>query len=43
MIQSTRDDIELDVEWVELISEARELGITMEEIQQFLRGQAPVG
>ncbi|WP_188455145.1 anti-repressor SinI family protein [Virgibacillus oceani] len=27
---------ELDTEWVELIKEAKELGITIEEIQQFL-------
>lgn len=30
-------DLELDQEWVKLITEALELGITIEEIRQFLK------
>lgn len=30
---------QLDQEWIQLIQEARDMGITLEEIQQFLSGQ----
>lgn len=35
-LHDTADANELDVEWVELIQEARNLGLSIEEIQKFL-------
>ncbi|WP_370297734.1 anti-repressor SinI family protein [Ammoniphilus sp. YIM 78166] len=35
--------IELDQEWLQLIQEARDMGISLEEIQQFLSGQVKEG
>lgn len=33
------DHLTLDQEWLELIQEARRLGLTIEEVQQFLKSQ----
>lgn len=35
--EQVRQQQEVDPEWVELIKEARKLGITIEEIRRFLR------
>jgi DNA-binding transcriptional MerR regulator len=37
MLTALVDENELDLEWMELILEARKLGISDEEIREFLR------
>lgn len=37
MINTLLDEKELDKEWLELILEARSLGITVDEIKNFLK------
>ncbi|MBY0145926.1 anti-repressor SinI family protein [Neobacillus niacini] len=37
MLTSLLDETEIDKEWLELILEARNLGITVDEIKEFLR------
>jgi DNA-binding transcriptional MerR regulator len=37
MLTSLLDEKELDIEWLELILEARNLGITVDEIKEFLK------
>jgi DNA-binding transcriptional MerR regulator len=37
MLTSLLDEKELDKEWLELILEARNLGITVDEIKDFLK------
>ena len=33
-------NLELDQEWIELIQEAKRLGITLDEILEFLKGDS---
>lgn len=37
MVTSLLDETEIDKEWLELILEARNLGITVDEIKDFLK------
>nr|WP_263325110.1 anti-repressor SinI family protein [Neobacillus sp. Marseille-Q6967] len=37
MLTAILDEKELDTEWVELIMEARNLGISVDEIREFLQ------
>lgn len=38
MLTTLLDENEVDQEWLELILEARNLGITVDEIKDFLKG-----
>ncbi|KGX94102.1 hypothetical protein N781_02075 [Pontibacillus halophilus JSM 076056 = DSM 19796] len=37
MVTQTRVDKQVDVEWVQLVSEAKRLGISKEEVREMLR------
>lgn len=39
MIDNNVESVEFDTEWIQLILEAKNLGITKEEIQSFLKGK----